>query len=150
MKSKIEEQLDNFWVRMQVLAAGRTVEGSNEWAYRRITREYAQKFNEPLSKVRTLPFDAVLLEVLEGRLDTVKRGDLMDFIQELLTDQDTEAQAAADRLKRYEEEEKLRLAKEKARKPKRKKQKVSFAGTAPVPELIPQLQKTYSTPDPED
>jgi len=150
MASNPEEKLNNFWYMMQVLAAGRTAEGSDEWAYRRITREYAQKFNEPLAKVRTMPFQDVLLEVLEARLDNVKRSDLMEFVRDLTTDGDLDAKKAEERLKRYEEEEKERLARVKTRKPKHKKQKISFAGTAaPKSELIPQIQKTYSMGDPD-
>ena len=95
--SKPGDRVDNFWYMMQVLAAGRTLEGGDEWAFRKITREYAEKFNERLSDVRKMPFQDVLIEVLESRLDGVKRSDLLEFVRELMSDQGSEERARAER-----------------------------------------------------
>jgi hypothetical protein len=146
--SNPEDKLASSWFEAQVLAAGRTLEGSDEWAFRRITREYAQKFNVSLEVVRSMPFKDVLLEVLESRLDSVGRKDLMEFVRELLNDESAEAKAQAERFKRYEEQEKERLARQKARKPKVKKQKIT-ALMVPPSDPVPVLKKTYSLGDPD-
>lgn len=150
MASKPEEKINNYWFMMQILAAGRSLAGDDEYAFRRITREYSEKYNTPLAEVRKMPFNAVLGEVLEGRLDTMSRKNLMNFIKELLSDGSSEAKALEERMRKYEEEEKTRLETAKTRKPKRKKQKIVFSGTSEAaPQVVPQIQKTYSMGDPD-
>jgi len=142
-----EEKLENFWFLSQILAAGRTLEGGDQWAFRRITREYSIKFSVPLPEVRKMPFQDVLLEVLEARLDSVKRADLIVFIRELLNDENAEAKASEERFKRYEEEEKVRLQKQITRKPKVKKQKLA-AMQAEAPVQI--IKRSYSMGNPDE
>jgi hypothetical protein len=146
MSSTPEQRLGSMWYTIQVLAAGSALEGSDEWAYRRITREYSQKFNVPLDEVRRRPFfKDVLFEVLESRLDGVNRSELMERVRAILMDEDSEQRAADERTKRYEEEEKLRLERQAKRKPRVKKQRVT-ANMAPAPSI----SKTYSMGDPDE
>ena len=149
MSTSPEYKIENFWYMMQVLAAGRTLEADDGWAYRRITREYSIKFGEPLSRVRRMPFEDVLLEVLESRLDSVKRDDLIEFVRELLTDEDAEKRALEERMKRYEEEEKKRLSKQAAKKTRRKKQRVT-ANVVDSPKMVPVIQKKFEMGDPDE
>jgi uncharacterized membrane protein YukC len=143
-----DKRLDNFWFMMQALAAGRVVEHSEEYTFRAITREYAMKFNERLSDVRRMDFKGVLLEVLEARLDKLPRADLMEFVRDLLSDDDAERKAAEERMRRYEEQEKERLAKQTSRKAKRKKQKIVTLASPPA-DPVPVVTRRYDMGDPD-
>lgn len=149
MKSSPEQKLSNFWYMMQILATSRTLEGSDEWAFRRITREYSQKFHVPLKEVRTMPFGDVLLEVLESRMDGMGRSDLMELVRSVISDADADEKALMERMRRYEEEEKARLEKQKTKKPKVKKQRVVSNVVKEPDRLTPVVSRKYSMGDPD-
>jgi tyrosyl-tRNA synthetase len=144
MNNVIESRLSSVWYAIQVLAAHASLEKNDQWAWRKITREYSQKFSVPLSEVRKKPLEDVLYEVLESRLDDASRSSIFERIRGLLEDEESIKQNEEERIKRYEEEEKLRLKNLANKKPKVKRQKLtSNVVTEPV------LSKTFNMTDPD-
>lgn len=145
MKNKNEENLDNPFFVASLRAMGASLAKDKLWAFRKITREYSIKYNVPLPQVRKMPFTEVLYEVLEGRLDNLPKKNLIENIRDLLKDPESEETAISERMRKYEEEEKQRMATLKTKKPKVKKQKV----TALVEKTETILSKKYDLGDPE-
>jgi cell shape-determining protein MreC len=146
MSNANEVKLNSPWYVIQVLAASASLEKSDEWAWRKITREYSQKYNVPLDEVRKKPFKEVLYEVFEGRLDDVNRSNIFERIRFLLEDEEANKRSEEERIKRYEEEEKERLKKLATRKPKHKKQKI----VSNIIKQEPILSKNYSMGNPDE
>jgi len=146
MSKANELKLNSSWYAIQVLAAHAALEQSDSWTWRKITREYSQKYNLSLDEVRLKPFKEVLYEVLEGRLDDATRSSMFERIRRLLEDEETNKKVEEERIRRYEQEEKDRLKKQATRKPKVKKQKI----TSNIIKEQPILSKTYNMKDPDE
>lgn len=147
MNNPENPKLYNYWFVENIRAAGASLEKAPDWSYRKITREYSIKYGVPLPQVRKMPFTEVFYEVLEGRLDNLSDKQLLEVIRDLIRDDNSEEKAIAERMKRYEEEEKLRVQKLKTKKPKVKKQKVT-ALMSENSEII--LSKKYDLKNPEE
>jgi hypothetical protein len=114
MNQNDDPRLESFWFNYQIIAANNTIDKNYEWLWRNLTREYSERFSTPLAQVRALPLQEVLLEVLESRYEELEDEALMELVRNMVVDKDKAENDLKERMRRYEEEEKLKREKRKA------------------------------------
>jgi hypothetical protein len=138
--------------KLRLIATSDAIEQSLEYYWRRVCRDYSQRFHTPLHVVEgDLSPAYVFRHVVEEQYDRImdeENGEerMMKIAQSLLGIDDGEEQLLAEQVKMWEKEEEDRLKKQESRKKAGKKfKKKSAEPTIPEPEIA----KKYDMGDPD-
>jgi len=124
---------------LKLIAIGEALDSSAEYSWRKLCRQYSERFSTPLHEALALPEEFVLQQMIESNIDAMDEDQLMAYANEALGVDSSEEELIQEQIEMFEKEEEarqVRLAAKKAKGP-------SYQGKKGKSKPLPEIKKTF-------
>lgn len=92
------------WNSYEAIALANVISQNDAYLYRKVCRDYSNKFSTPLHTVYTLPFHFVLIHFMESKIESLSENELRDLSQDIVGIDANEEALIQEQIKKWEEE----------------------------------------------